>query len=803
MNTQHENYYINMRGANFFCIKSVGLTLTLILPPPDVSTSHALLQSKGGGFAVINGNTHRHPPYALSRRQQLQLRAIAEKPQVEADQDNEDISNNNPFNNIDNNVENGNYWQNDNINVVEDPNNNYLYPTPHDHTILGSATEHIENNNNNVNYNNVREQVQAAVDYDEILFHAESGPNAIQYLDNLSSKNNELLFPTTQLQEVEDQVVVHSNNKENGENVYDEILFHAGPPNAAQHLFRSKFYGDEVIGVLGEEGVDSNLIMSSDENMDDLGEESTDIESFEGSKEEYDNSEKESTNDENTDSSTIRSTMAKSALLHRAGLVASGNKSSRSKGRSSRAKPHVVKNRRGSGSGGRAGAMGRVLGTVRTAAAAAATERKKNKSQSTEGESGKDNLTASSQSLFTAKRKNRPLASKLKNSIQSTVVGMLKKQDLAIQEESVHESLNTNKFQGGNLIPQVVPSTSMGLLGEPMPTQVVVDQQLIPQIPPLPGVFLVGTNGDIPAKRPINIRTSIPHSSDDTHIANLRLSVFSRFDEHQQRVFRSRSVEVLNVRRRRGAVVLVAETPKKESEVGKEEQYLNEMHARIAGGHQYGNAPTNVQPEAPVSSSPSLTIRPGQGARITSVSPGVVVDSTPSSPTLTVRPGKGARVTSVSPGVAVDNSSIIGSIECSHQEFRGTMLGNCRPKGSLMYVTEVAVKTDARRSGAGAMLMRGVDEVARIRNVETIYLHVDVTNQAACNMYEKCGYHYLDKREVLYAQFTASLNLHDGAMHGRKHYLMCKNVCEKTTWLDDDIDIFADSREGELKELLA
>ena len=114
------------------------------------------------------------------------------------------------------------------------------------------------------------------------------------------------------------------------------------------------------------------------------------------------------------------------------------------------------------------------------------------------------------------------------------------------------------------------------------------------------------------------------------------------------------------------------------------------------------------------------------------------------------------------------------------------MLGNARPKGSLMYITEVAVRTDTRRSGAGAMLMKGVDKVAALRNVETIYLHVDRENLAACSMYEKCGYHYLDKRESIYAQFTASLNLHDGAMHGRKHHLMCKNVKGKTTWLEDD-----------------
>jgi ribosomal protein S18 acetylase RimI-like enzyme len=134
----------------------------------------------------------------------------------------------------------------------------------------------------------------------------------------------------------------------------------------------------------------------------------------------------------------------------------------------------------------------------------------------------------------------------------------------------------------------------------------------------------------------------------------------------------------------------------------------------------------------------------------------------------------------------IGDGIIIGSVECSHQEFKGTILGNLRPTGSLMYVTEVAVRSNARRCGAGAMLMKGVDKVANLRNVETIYLHVDVTNRVACSMYEKCGYHYLDKRLPMYAQFTASLNLHDGATHGRSHFLMCKNLVDRTTWLDDD-----------------
>jgi ribosomal protein S18 acetylase RimI-like enzyme len=108
-----------------------------------------------------------------------------------------------------------------------------------------------------------------------------------------------------------------------------------------------------------------------------------------------------------------------------------------------------------------------------------------------------------------------------------------------------------------------------------------------------------------------------------------------------------------------------------------------------------------------------------------------------------------------------------------------------------MYVTEVAVRADARRCGAGALLMRGVDEVAALRNIESVYLHVDVTNHAACAMYEKCGYHYLDMREPIYAQFTASLNLHDGATQGRKHHLMSRNFVESLTWLHDNDSFWA------------
>ncbi len=410
-------------------------------------------------------------------------------------------------------------------------------------------------------------------------------------------------------------------------------------------------------------------------------------------------------------SSRTRSIIAKSALLHRAGIIDNA--------RSSQARVHLNKNRKLSGTTQNANAITRVLDTVYTAAAAVFAEERRNISLTSE-----------------------PLTSNLTSAIESTVADMLKFRDTPINQQSVDV---LSFIESPPLFPPP-GTTSMGILGD-----VVQDQ--LPDIPPFPGTHcLVSAIGDDDDSQ-ITIRTSIPHSSDDTHIANLRLSVFSQFDEEKQQLFRRQSIEVLNSRRKRGAVVLVAETRKGESR--SDYPYLNEMQSRIVNGHTYGEKSTR---------------RRGQKSIAISLASQTFDDVS---------------------SLQTKRGSIIGSAECSHQEFRGTILGNLRPKGSLIYVTEVAVRADARRCGAGAMLMRGVVEVAALRNTESIYLHVDVTNRAALAMYEKSGFHYLDMRNPIHAQFTASLNLHDGATQGRKHHLMCKNLVERPTLLEGNDSTWA------------
>ena len=513
-------------------------------------------------------------------------------------------------------------------------------------------------------------------------------------------------------------------------NLWDEIL---SGDKALDHNIES-------LNIRNEQQASADDETESNENhVEDINHESN-----------TEDSENHNTNEpEDAATSEIRASLTRSAILRRAG-VAGGNtkQSSRSNGRSSLAKSYVNKNRRG-GNGGRA--IGQVLSTVRTAAAGSAGRKKlfNDEADQKDGRNGNNNDLEARDTL--PRNGSVAIAPKWNTAIQS-----------AVSEVLAQPTADELQPPPG--------TTSMGLLGE-------VVREKIPVIPPPPGTVLVQCQTRL-GLAPLSIRSSIPHSPDDTHIANLRLSVFSNFDAEKQRAFRHRSVEVLNIRRRRGAVILVAEIPAEEDE---NHNYLNVMEARIMSGHTFGEK----RPEPSVLSN----IAVADGTNIATIP----------------KQQQQRQDTSRS-----SNKMIIGSVECSHHEFRGTMLGNSRPKGALMYVTEVAVRPNRRRCGAGAALMKGVDKVAALRNVETIYLHVDVRNKAACAMYERMGYHHLgkcsssqsycceeevlcnstlcflhiiDKREPLYAQFTASLNLHDGAMHGRKHHLMCKHVNDKTTWL--------------------
>ena len=60
---------------------------------------------------------------------------------------------------------------------------------------------------------------------------------------------------------------------------------------------------------------------------------------------------------------------------------------------------------------------------------------------------------------------------------------------------------------------------------------------------------------------------------------------------------------------------------------------------------------------------------------------------------------------------------------------------------------------------------------------------MDVQNFPAYTLYERAGFEVVDSHNnPMYAEFTRSLNLHDGATRGRNHYLMQKRVSRKQTW---------------------
>lgn len=126
---------------------------------------------------------------------------------------------------------------------------------------------------------------------------------------------------------------------------------------------------------------------------------------------------------------------------------------------------------------------------------------------------------------------------------------------------------------------------------------------------------------------------------------------------------------------------------------------------------------------------------------------------------------------------------LLGSAECSYHEFTCTRLGRRRPRNSLLYITEVAVHPSARRQGIGAKLLGAMDTLASQKGIETLFLHVDVSNHVAMTLYEKCGYQLADSQDPIYREFTTSLNLQPGATRGRTHHLLYKNI-RVPTWVE-------------------
>lgn len=65
-----------------------------------------------------------------------------------------------------------------------------------------------------------------------------------------------------------------------------------------------------------------------------------------------------------------------------------------------------------------------------------------------------------------------------------------------------------------------------------------------------------------------------------------------------------------------------------------------------------------------------------------------------------------------------------------------------------------------------------------------MYLHVDVANFKALSLYERAGFARVPTENPMFSDFTRSLNLHDGAMKGRNHFLLYKDIVQPT-WLPE------------------
>jgi len=74
------------------------------------------------------------------------------------------------------------------------------------------------------------------------------------------------------------------------------------------------------------------------------------------------------------------------------------------------------------------------------------------------------------------------------------------------------------------------------------------------------------------------------------------------------------------------------------------------------------------------------------------------------------------------------------------------------PKGTVAYIQTIEVHPGSRRRGIAAELLKRAEESARAAGATAIWLHVDVENSGAINLYETRGYTRKRREEHFYAR---------------------------------------------------
>lgn len=76
-----------------------------------------------------------------------------------------------------------------------------------------------------------------------------------------------------------------------------------------------------------------------------------------------------------------------------------------------------------------------------------------------------------------------------------------------------------------------------------------------------------------------------------------------------------------------------------------------------------------------------------------------------------------------------------------------------------------------------------MNKLAYSRNVEALYLHVEIDNVAAISLYRNDGFEIIDTRKRAYFEFTRKLTTNNG---GRLYYLMEKNLKSNQSYYSEN-----------------